>query len=191
MSPHRQSRYAFTGSVPGDLCMSLMFRFALAIVFVAAPGLAVGQTALPLGAPQQGKVGSDSPTEYTLVAKTAGLLAVAVNGEGDLAFQVADEDGQTMPDGNIDRDLKGSEGTEMASVLITEPGTYRVRVRVQGSGASTFQIAGSWLSFPAFGRSSPDPDRRPRQARSVAVGKAHEDALNSEEGDNWDWFALN
>jgi hypothetical protein len=166
-------------------------RFVLVTVLVLGlPAATTAQTPLPLGTSQQAKVSSDSPTEFSFVAKTAGLLAVAIQGEGDLALTLADEDGQTMPDGNVDRDLNGSSGTEMLSLSIPEPGDYRVRVRVQGVQASTFTIAGSWLSFPAFARASSDPDRRPRTARSIVVGKPHEDSLNSESGDSWDWFVL-
>ncbi len=165
-------------------------RFLLVPLVVIGLPVGAAQTALPLGTPQQGKVSSESPVEYTVVAKTAGLLGVALQGDGDLAFSVADEDGQTLPDGNVDRDLNGSEGTEMVSLLIPEPGTYKVRVRVQGGSASTFTIGGSWLAFPPFARASSDPDRRPRQARAIVVGKAHEDSLNSEAGDSWDWFVL-
>lgn len=157
---------------------------------VVVPVSAWAQAALPLGTPQQGKVASDTPTEYTFVAKTAGLLGVAVQGDGDLAFSVTDEDGQQLPDGNVDRDLNGSEGTEMISMLISEPGTYKVRVRVQGASAATYSIGGSWLSFPPFARASSDPDRRPRTARPLVVGKAHEDSLDSESGDLWDWFVM-
>jgi uncharacterized protein YfaP (DUF2135 family) len=162
----------------------------LACVVVVLPVPAWAQTALPLGTPQQGKVSSEAPTEYTFAAKTAGLLGVAVQGDGDLAFSVTDEDGQQLPDGNVDRDLNGSEGTEMVSMLISEPGTYKVRVRVQGGSSATFSIGGSWLSFPPFARASSDPDRRPRSAHSIVVGKAHEDALDSESGDLWDWFVM-
>lgn len=166
-------------------------RFVLVTVIVLGlPAATTAQMPLSLGTSQQAKVSSDSPTEFIHVAKTAGLLAVAIQGEGDLALTVADEDGQTMPDGNVDRDLNGSSGTEMLSLLIPEPGTYKVRVRVQGVQASTFTIAGSWLSFPAFARASSDPDRRPRTARSIVVGKPHEDSLTSESGDSWDWFVL-
>jgi hypothetical protein len=151
---------------------------------------ASAQTALPLGAPQQEKLTSENPAEYTVVAKTAGLLAVAVSGDGDLAFQVVDEDGQALPEGSVDRDLNGNDGHEMLSMVLTEPGTYKVRVRAQGGGSSTFQIGGSWLAFPAFAVASPDPDRRPRGAKSIVMGKAHEDSLNSESGDTWDWFVM-
>ena len=41
------------------------------IVACALVSPAAAQTALPLGTPQQGKVGSDAPTDYTVVAKTA------------------------------------------------------------------------------------------------------------------------
>lgn len=78
----------------------------------------------------------------------------------------------------------------MVSMMISEPGTYKVRVRLQGNQSSTFTIGGSWLSFPAFAHASADPDRRPRSAQSIAVGKAHEDSLSSESGDNWDRFVL-
>lgn len=162
----------------------------VALVVVACSSQAAAQTALPLGSPAQGKVSQDADTEYTVVAKTAGLLAVALQGDGDLAFAVTDEDGQTLPDGNVDRDLNGSSGTEMVSMLIPEPGTYKVRVRVQGASSASFTIGGSWLAFPAFARASADPDRRPRQAKPIVVGKAHEDSLDSEAGDSWDWFVL-
>jgi len=162
---------------------------ALALLVIVTSGTAWAQTALPLGTPQQGKVTSESPSEYTVVAKTAGLLAVAISGDGDLAFQVTDEDGQTLPEGTVDRDLNGNNGHEMVSLLLPEPGTYKVRVRAQG-GSSTFQIGGSWLAFPAFAVASPDPDRRPRGAKAIVMGKAHEDALNSESGDGWDWFIM-
>lgn len=162
----------------------------VSLIVFGTPLSAAAQTALPLGTPQPGKVSSDMPTEYSFVAKTAGLLGIALQGEGDLAFQVTDEDGQTLPDGNVDRDLNGSAGTEMVSMLISEPGTYNVRVRVQGTQSSAFSIGGSWLAFPPFARASSDPDRRPRQGRSIIVGKAHEDSLNSEAGDSWDWFVM-
>jgi hypothetical protein len=77
----------------------------------------------------------------------------------------------------------------MVSLLLPEPGSYKVRVRAQG-GSSTFQIGGSWLAFPAFAVASPDPDRRPRGAKSLVMCKAHEDTLSSESGDSWDWFVM-
>jgi len=95
-----------------------------------------------------------------------------------------------MPDGTADRDMNGSEGTEILSVVIAEPGNYRLRVRVQGGSPSTYQISAAWLPFAAFARASTDPDRRPTQARAIQVGKAHEDTLSFETGDNWDWFVL-
>ena len=166
-------------------------RSALVVIIVVGlPAAAVAQTALLLGTPQQDKVSSESPTEFTFVAKTAGLLAIALQGEGDLAFSVTDEDGQTLPDGNVDRDLNGSSGTEMVSMMIAEPGSYKVRVRVHGSQSSAFTTGGSWLSFPAFARASTDPDRRPPSAGAIVVGKAHEDSLNSESGDSWEGFVL-
>ena len=150
---------------------------------------AFGQGALPMGAPQQGKTPSNGAAEYTFEAKTAGVIVAAVNGEADLVLQVVDADGQTLQDGRSDRDLNGSVGTELLSVIIPEPGLYRVRVSANNAGAS-FQIGGSFMSFPVFASTSPDPDRRPGNARAAEVGKPTEDSLDSKEGDNWDWFVL-
>jgi hypothetical protein len=163
--------------------MSTLFAFATATS-------ASAQGALPLGTMQQGKAGAGAPAEYTLVAKTAGVLVAAVRGEGDLAIQVTDEDGQVLPDGTADRDLNGDDGTEMVSMVIPEPGTYRVRVRIQGGSNSAFQINASWLSFPPFAAASPDPDRRPSSAKPAKQGAALEDSLNTEAGDHWDWFTM-
>ena len=107
---------------------------AAALALLATPALA--QTALPLGAPASGKATDDAPAEYTFVAKSAGVLSAAVQGSGDLALQLVDEDGQTVPDGTTDRDMNGSSGTELLSATIGEAGTYTVRVRVQGGDRS-------------------------------------------------------
>jgi hypothetical protein len=162
----------------------------ITVILCGAAAAARAQTPLPTGTPQKATVESNTPAEFTLAAKTAGVVVVAVQGDGDLALQVTDEDGQALPDGSADRDLNGSEGTEMLSMIIPEPGSYRVRVRLQGSGSASFQIAGSWTPFPPFAQASTDPDRRPSQARSAAVGKPIEDGLNSKTGDNWDWFVM-
>jgi hypothetical protein len=160
------------------------------LVFSLAAGSpAFAQTPLPQGAPATGSATSEAPAEYTTDLKSAGVLSIAVQGTGDLALSLLDQDGQALPDGTSDRDLNGSTGTELLSVTITEPGPYRVRVRQQGSGSSTFQIASSFLAFPAFARPS-DADGRPGQARTVAVGKPHDDALDPGAGDSRDWFVF-
>jgi hypothetical protein len=160
------------------------------VLVLALAVSASAQGPLPLGKMEQGKVGAGAPAEYTLVAKTAGVLVAAVRGDGDLVLQVTDEDGQVLPDGTADRDMNGSEGTEMVSMMIPEPGTYRVRVRLQGGSNATFQINGSWLAFAPFASASSDPDRRPSSAKAVKSGEAIEDTLNSEAGDMWDWFVM-
>ncbi|MCC7031523.1 MAG: PPC domain-containing protein [Acidobacteria bacterium] len=160
---------------------------AAALALMAAPAFA--QTALPLDAPAEGRATDAAPAEYTFVAKSAGVLSAAVQGTGDLVLQLVDEDGQTVPNGTADRDLNGSSGTELLSATIGEAGTYKVRVRVQGGDASTFQIAGAFLAFPPFARPA-DPDRRPAQARALQVGKPHDDTLDPKSGDAWDWFSF-
>jgi hypothetical protein len=161
------------------------------LAIVVSSNAALAQTALPLGAQTTGKAADDKPAVYQLVAKTAGVVTVAVQGSGDLVLVVADEDGQPLQDGTSDRDLNGSSGTEQLAVTVTEPGTYQVIVRLQGGGAeSTFQIAGAWLPFPAFARASADPDRRPGQARALKVGQPYEDGLDRNKGDAWDWYVF-
>lgn len=163
----------------------------LAVVTLAClvvPSLAAAQQPLPTGGAQKVAITSEKPVEYTVAAKTAGVLTVAINGEGDMAFTVTDADGQTLPDGSVDRDLNGNSGLEMASITIPEPGTYRVRVRVQSGSSSSFSIGSSWLSFPALARPNADPDSRPSGAVRLEVGKPHEDAIDPVNGDVWDWF---
>ena len=151
---------------------------------------AAAQAPLPMGAPQKGNVTSGGAAEYTVVAKTAGVLVAAVKGDSDLVLQVADSDGQTVPEGSSDKDLNGNEGTELVSTVITEPGTYKVRVRVNGGGTASFEISGSWMAFPPFAMASSDPDRRPSTAKAAQIGKAVEDSLDSKTGDSWDWWVM-
>jgi len=166
--------------------LSIRVASVLVALVVGSP-TAFAQTALPTGS-QKAAIASDKPAEYTFAAKTAGVLTIAINGEGDLAFAVTDADGQTLPDGSIDRDMNGNSGLEMASVLIPEPGSYRVRVRLQGGSSSSFQISTSWLSFPALARENTDADSKPSGAGRLEVAKPHEDSLASDDGDAWDWF---
>lgn len=171
--------------MPRSLLTTTTLLSALAL---AAPTAAQAPTPLPTSGAVQGTVG-DAPTEYTLVARNAGVLTVAVQGAGDLALTLMDEDGQVLPDGSSDRDLNGSEGTELLSARLTEAGTYRVAVRLQGGSQSAFTIAASYLEFPAFQQAG-DPDRRPALAKAAQVGKPQEDSLEPERGDSWDWFVL-
>jgi hypothetical protein len=144
---------------------------------------------LPTGKAASGSATSDAPAVYQFTAATAGVLTIAVNGTGDLAISVVDADGQAVPDGQVDQDLRGSMGTEQLMVTLTEAGRYRIEVRQQDSGAAKFEIGASWVAFPAFARPA-DPDKRPTQARALEVGRTHEDSLNPGDGDQWDWFVF-
>jgi hypothetical protein len=168
---------------------SLCSACALLAVLVGSSTVAA-QPALPTGSLQKATVSAEKPAEYTFTAKTAGVLTIAINGEGDLAFVVTDADGQTLPESNIDRDMHGNSGLEMSSILIPEPGSYRVRVRLQGGSTSSFQMSTAWLSFPALARANPDADSRPSGARRLDIAKPHEDSLAADAGDAWDWFSL-
>ncbi len=141
---------------------------------------------LPLGKPVEGTTASEKPTTFEFKASGAGVLAIVLQGDGDLAIVVTDSDGQPLQDGQADRDLFGSPGAEQALATITEPGSYRVQVRLlEGNGK--FQLGASWIPFPSRARPS-DPDKRPATARVLQIGATHEDSLDTPSGDVWDWF---
>ncbi len=169
-----------------------MSRRALAILaLLLVPSLLPAQGALPMGNPAAGTLGDGgTPTRYRFTASGPGVLTVAVGGTEDLMLAVLDEDGQPVPEGNADRDLNGNMGAELISVVLYYGGTYFVEVRGNGlETAARFAIGGGFVAMPAFAR-APDPDRRPSQARVLAVGAAHQDELNPGAGDLWDWYAV-
>jgi hypothetical protein len=154
----------------------------------AVAGSAQSPAALPIGRLDAGVAANDKPAVFEFKAAAAGVLTVAVHGDGDLALSVTDQDGQQVPEGSSDRDYYGSGGIEQLMVTLTEPGTYRVSVRLlEGSGK--FQIGASWISFPARARPG-DPDKRPATARAVETGRTVEDSLDSSSGDAWDWYVF-
>jgi hypothetical protein len=159
------------------------------VVLLAVASPAFAQTPLPMK-PAQGRVPADGAAEFVVAAKTAGILVAATNGDSDLVLQVTDSDGQALPEARSDRDLNGSMGSELISTVLPEPGNYRVRVTTNSGSGASFEIVGSWVSFPPFERASADADRRPAAARAAEVGKATEDSLDSDDGDDWDWFVL-
>ena len=144
---------------------------------------------LPIGKAEGGTATDSTPAIYTYTATTAGVLSVAVSGTGYLALRVIDEDEQQVPEGSTDMDRFDSVGNEKLAVTLTEPGVYRIIVRMQESGASKFQIGAAWIPFPSFAQAS-DPDRRPGQARGIDIGKSYEDSLGTPASDRWDWFAF-
>ncbi len=172
------------------MSVSLIRPAGAVLAFVVGSSTAFAQPALPTGALHKATISADKPAEYAFAAKTAGVLTIALTGEGDLAFAVTDADGQPLPDGSIDRDLNGNPGLEMASILIPEPGNYMVRLRLQGGSSSSLQISTAWLSFPALARENTDADSKPSGASRLDIAKPHEDSLASESGDTWDWFSL-
>jgi hypothetical protein len=144
-------------------------------------------TALPVGKTEAGQATDKAAATYQFKAASAGVLTVAVVGDGDIEIAILDEDGQPLKDGVSDDDLFGSTGNEQVKVTFTEAGTYRVQVRTVDGGSSKFQIGASWISMPALARPA-DPDRRPGQARALEIGKPYEDSIDTDQGDPWDWF---
>ena len=61
--------------------MSRVLTFTAGLVLaLVVPAAAQSPTALPMGAPGQATVTDDRPAEFTVAAKTAGVLSVAVQG---------------------------------------------------------------------------------------------------------------
>jgi hypothetical protein len=165
------------------VCSALLF----ALVMFTSASARQTVSALPIGKTDAGQTSSNAPATYQFKAGTAGVLTVAVVGDGDLEIVITDEDGQALKDGSSDRDLFGSTGTEQVSVTVTEPGLYRVQVRSIDGGSNKFQLGAAWIAMAPLARPS-DPDKRPSQARALEVGKSHEDGIDTEAGDPWDWF---
>ncbi len=170
-----------------------VFRLLLLAVAAIVAGTAVARAqapaALPVGKTAAGQVSNREPTVYRFTAQTAGVLTVAVHADADVTLAVTDEDGQALPDGSSDRDLYGSGGNEQVAVTLPEGGEYRVQVALLDGGSTKFEIGAAWIAMPAFARAS-DPDRRPTLGAALEIGRSHEDRLDADAGDNWDWFSI-
>jgi len=167
----------------------LLLLAAAAIVAGTAVTHAQAPAALPLGKTAAGQVTSRAATVYRFTAQAAGVLTVAVHAESDVTLTVTDQDGQALPEGSSDRDLYGSGGNEQVSVTLPEGGEYRVQVALLDGSSSKFEIGAGWVAMPAFARAS-DPDRRPTLGAALDIGRSHEDKLDGDAGDNWDWFSI-
>lgn len=149
------------------------------------------RAALPVGQMQAGKTPAEGPAVWVHEAPSAGALTVVVRGSDrqDLAVYVTDQDGQTLPDGEVDRGIDGDNGAEQLVSILTAPGTYLVQVVAPQGGEVAFEIGASWLPAPGLAR-EPDPDARPGLARELPVGQSLEDELGPAAGDRWDWFVV-
>ncbi len=171
---------------------------SLAFALIAAAStLANAQTpaasvpALSTGATANGALGArGEPSKYRYTSSGPGVLTVAVHGVADLTLRVTDEDGQTLPDGSSDRDMRGEMGAEMLAVVLPRRGNYMVEVAANGGGgAIPFVISAAFASMPAFERPE-DPDGRPGNAKALAAGTGLEDQLHLDAGDAVDWYTL-
>jgi len=144
---------------------------------------------LPVGKTSTGQVSERAPTIYRFTAPSAGVLSVAVRADADVTIKVTDEDGQVLPDGVADVDLWGNAGHEQVIVPLPERGDYRVHIAMYGRGSAAMDIGAGWIAMPGFARPS-DADGRPSRATVLEVGQSHEDALDTDAGDVWDWFAI-
>lgn len=168
-------------------------RSLLALAALLIPSLLSAQkppTVLVFGTAANGATGaSGEAAQYRVTAMGAGVLTVVVFGESDLTLAVKDEDGQTLRDGTADRDFRGQVGAEYLAVPIPAAGTYGIEVRVNGGNAVAFRVIATFAAMSAF-EMAPDPDGRPRNARSISAGAAREDQLHPDDGDLADWYVV-
>lgn len=161
-------------------------RLTLVLSSLVLPVSAVAAD-LVFGKPLQGRVGESA--EYTLQASGAGLLTLALHGDADLNLNVMDEDGQLLPDGQIDSDQYGNAGLEAGMVTLPYAGRYLVRVSSLGGDSAPYTLHANFLPFTQIAR-TPDTDGRPGNARRMNVGQSFDDSINGDEGDLRDWFTV-
>jgi hypothetical protein len=179
---------------PHVVALASALSFAL-ITF--ASSTAAAQTPAPTlpplatGSVSEGALGTrGEASKYRYAASGPGVLTVAVHGVADLVLSVLDEDGQPLPEGKVDRDMRGEMGAEMVAVVLPRRGNYIVEVGANGGGgAIPFVISASFASMPAYERPD-DPDGRPGNATAIAAGTGHEDRLHPDQGDSVDWYTL-
>lgn len=164
---------------------------ALTAVALLPLALAAQEGPLPLGSFTRGEIPYGEGAVYLFDAPGSGFLTVVVRGEDeqDLTLAVYDQDGQALPDGQVDRDMGGRVDAEQMVVTIPRGGRYTVAVESFSGVASAFQLGATF--FPAEVAALPeDPDGRPGLAMELAVGASHEDSVSPGDGDAWDWYRI-
>jgi hypothetical protein len=161
---------------------------------LVAPGAALpaaGQSAFPLGSFEPVRVPSAGTAELVVQASGAGFLTVIVRSDAgeDLTLSVTDEDFQVLPGAHGDMDIGGNVGAEQLVVGIPHAGTYRVLVETLGGGGASVRAGGAFLASE-LAATPRDPDGRPGEAASLAVGETHQDEIEPAEGDGWDWYRI-
>ncbi|MEQ8328939.1 MAG: hypothetical protein RH859_00605 [Longimicrobiales bacterium] len=155
-----------------------------------SPVAGAGQDPLPMGGTTLGTLGMTGEVAYRVTVDGAGFLTVVARSPGDdLRLRVTDEEGQTLPGGEMDGDHGGDVGAEQAVVVLPRAGTYHVFVGTFGGGSGPFSVGGSFLASDLAARAE-DPDGRPSLAQSIEPGADHNDSIDPAAGDPWDWFRI-
>ncbi len=167
----------------------------IAVLSVIATALSAGplcaQTPLPMGTTGPGVVMGDGGAVFAVSAQGPGFLTVvarSANGE-DIRLAITDDEGQVLPQGQVDADIGGNGGAEQAVVVLPYAGSYQVRVETFDGGGAAFSIGGSFLASALVG-GEPDPDGKPSKAQSLAVTESHSDVLDGAAGDMYDWYRI-
>lgn len=162
--------------------------------------------ALPIGASAEGTTRSDAPASYGFDAPSAGVITVLVQvqGAGDLVLFVCDEDGeplldlleeagQPFPGARSDKDLLGSKGVEVLTLLVPWAGRYSAVVEVTGAPEARFTISGAFAPAPGLARRPDTSAGRVRDAVPIPLTgpvAQLETTLTPKTHDHRDWFLL-
>jgi hypothetical protein len=169
--------------------MSRVSGTVVAAVLLVAPLSA--QWDLPVDSRGSGVTTDSTPARFAYTPAGPGVLTVVVNATDDVGIRLVDADGQLDINGSVDSDHNGQPGLEVLSIPLgyAEPVFVEVHLLSEQGGGGAFSITATFIAEPAFGQ--PDtPDRRPSEAKVIAVGSVVNESLDPEMGDSWNWYAI-
>lgn len=167
----------------------MLLRVFFVTVVAAIP--ARGEpTPLPLGQTQHGSADTDAATVYRVSVDSPGVLTVAVRSDQgfDLGVEIADVDGQTLPDGYGDFDDFGKMGDEQVAATLGAAGDYLVYVMAYEQQAG-YVIGATFLPMPEAALPE-DPHGRPGTAAPMEVGRKTGGTIRPARGDHYDWYVI-
>lgn len=146
--------------------------------------------ALPLGQTLRGSADTEVPAVYRVSVDGPGVLTVAVRSDQgfDLGVDIADIDGQTLPDGYGDFDDFGKMGDEQIATTLGAAGSYLVYVMAYEQRAG-YVIGANFLPMPEAALPE-DPHGRPGTAAALQVGQKAGGTIRPARGDHYDWYVI-
>jgi len=167
-------------------------------MLAGVPGYGYGKEAAALGSPEAGALVLNEPT-FVVVEEDAstllrfeadepGVLTLVALGkpEGDVWLMVADDLGQGLRNGFVDRDATDAPGGEYGAAALAEPGVYFVAMG-SWDGRAGVNLFASFEPLDGF-VVEVDPQGRPDEALPIGVGLPAEQTADVDAGDHRDWY---